>query len=320
MYDMNELVISTSGLSKAYNGKLVLRSLDLKVPKHSIFGFLGPNGAGKTTTIKLLLGLIRPTSGSCSVFGIDAGKNSIEVRRRVGYLAQDPRYYEDMTARETLRFTARFFFNGPKDGIEARIEETLKLTGIDDKADRPIRGFSGGERQRLGIAQAWINHPDLLILDEPAASLDPMGRRDVLELMDGMRSQTTVFYSTHILDDVQRVSDVVAILNKGELVAQAPIGELLAGKSGTAYKLGIKGDPSGVRASLVKQPWVSAVDVVSSNGTSMLTVNVTDDRKAEKELLRLALLDESATVSEFGRKKYELEEVFMGIVEGTGNV
>jgi ABC-2 type transport system ATP-binding protein len=113
MYEMNDLVISTSGLSKAYNGKLVLRSLDLKVPKHSIFGFLGPNGAGKTTTIKLLLGLIKPASGSYYVFGMDAGKNNIDIRRRVGYLAQDPRYYEDMTTRQTLRFTARFFFNGP---------------------------------------------------------------------------------------------------------------------------------------------------------------------------------------------------------------
>jgi ABC-2 type transport system ATP-binding protein len=317
---MNDLVISTSGLSKAYNGKLVLRSLYLKVPKHSIFGFLGPNGAGKTTTIKLLLGLIRPTSGSCHVFGMDAGENNIEIRRRIGYLAQDPRYYEDMTARQTLRFTARFFFNGPADGIEARIEETLKLVGIDDKADRPIKGFSGGERQRLGVAQAWINHPDLLILDEPAASLDPMGRRDVLELMDGMRSQTTVFYSTHILDDVQRVSDVVAILNKGELVAQAPIQELLSGKGNVAYKLGIKGDTSNVRSILLQQPWVSSVSLASANGTSMLTVNVTDEPRAEKELLRLALGDGSVTVAEYGRKKYDLEEVFMNVVEGISDV
>jgi ABC-2 type transport system ATP-binding protein len=319
MYDTGDLVISTSGLSRSYNGKLVLRSLDLKVPKHSIFGFLGPNGAGKTTTIKLLLGLIKPTSGSCHVFGMDAARNNIEVRRRVGYLAQDPRYYEDMTARETLRFAASFFFSGPPDGIEARVEETLELVGLGDKADRSIKGFSGGERQRLGIAQAWVNHPDLLILDEPAASLDPMGRRDVLELMDGMRDQTTVFYSTHILDDVQRVSDVVAILNRGELVAQAPIEELLSGKGNVAFRLGIKGDTSGVRAALLKQPWVSAVDVTSSNGTGMLTVRVTDESRAEKELLRLAMGDESVTVAEYGRKKYELEEVFMSIVEGTGD-
>lgn len=319
MYETGELVISTAGLTKAYNGSPVLKSLDLKVPKHSVFGFLGPNGAGKTTTIKLLLGLIKPTSGSCRIMGMDSVKDGLEIRRRTGYMAQDPRYYEEMTARETLRFTARFFYSGPTDEIEARIEETLKLVGIEDKSDRPIKGFSGGERQRLGIAQAWINRPDLLILDEPAASLDPMGRRDVLELMDCMRSQTTVFYSTHILGDVQRVSDVVAILNNGELVAQAPIRELLSGKGNITYQLGVKGDASSVRSILVKQPWVSSVDLVSSNGTSMLTLGVTDDSKAEKELLRIAMSDESLIVTEYGRKKYELEEVFMNIVEGKGN-
>jgi ABC-2 type transport system ATP-binding protein len=147
-----------------------------------------------------------------------------------------------MTACETMRFTARFFYERPKDEIEARIEDTLKLVAIDDKADRPIKGFSGGERQRLGIAQSYVNHPELLILDEPAASLDPMGRRDVLDLMNKIRSETTIFYSTHILDDVQKVGDIVAILNKGGLVAQAPIEELLCGKGNATYRVPVKGN------------------------------------------------------------------------------
>ena len=173
-------VIQTHGLTKTFNGINALTSLDLSVHKNSIFGFLGPNGAGKTTTIKLLLGLARPTSGGGTVFGHDIIRESGSIRQRVGYLAQDPRYYEYMTARQTLRFTARFFYSGPKAAIEARIQNTLELVGLDDKADRPIKGFSGGERQRLGIAQAQVNYPDLLILDEPAASLDPQGRCDVL--------------------------------------------------------------------------------------------------------------------------------------------
>jgi ABC-2 type transport system ATP-binding protein len=162
-----------------------------------------------------------------------------------------------MSARETLRFVAKFFFKGPNKAIEARIAEMLDLVDLSDKADRPMKTFSGGEKQRLGIAQAQINYPDLLILDEPAASLDPIGRRDVLEVMSRLRKHTTVFYSTHILDDVQKVSDTVAILNKGVLVAEGPIEELLAGSEGIIYLVHLKGDAD-TAVNLVKSlPWVS---------------------------------------------------------------
>jgi len=174
----DQLVIDTHGLSKTYNhGRIqALKGLNLQVGRHSIFGFLGPNGAGKSTAIKLLLGLARPTSGTATIFGQDVVRDGTAVRHRVGYLAQDPRFYENLTARETLRFVAGFFYRGPKPAVEHRIEETLDLVGLADKADRSVRGFSGGEQQRLGIAQAQVNYPDLLILDQPAASLDPTGR------------------------------------------------------------------------------------------------------------------------------------------------
>ena len=220
-----EWVIRTHGLTKSYGAVEALESLDLRVLGNSIFGFLGPNGAGKTTAIKLLLGLIRPTSGTGEIFGLDIGRESVAIRDRIGYLPQEPRYYDHMTARQTLRYAARFSFKGPKAEIEKRISETLKLVGLADKADRPVKGFSGGERQRLGIGQAQVHYPDLLILDEPAASLDPIGRRDVLAVMERLRRHTTIFYCTHILDDVQRVSDTVAILNQGQLVAQGPVEE-----------------------------------------------------------------------------------------------
>jgi ABC-2 type transport system ATP-binding protein len=315
----NNLVIQTYGLTKTYKGANALQNLDLQVPQNSICGFLGPNGAGKSTTIKLLLGLTRPTSGSAKVFGMDSVRDSVAIRQRVGYLAQDPRYYDHMTARETLRFTARFFYSGPNGMIEERIQETLELVGIADKADRPIKGFSGGERQRLGIAQAQINYPDLIILDEPAASLDPMGRRDVLEVMERLRKYTTIFYSTHILDDVQRVSDTVVIMNHGQLVAHAPIEELMAGKDGIVYSLIVKGDGQSAKARLSQQAWVTSVTTTSSNGSTALQVNVADSGAAEAQLLRLILADSGATVTEFGRKRYNLEEVFLGIVEGDEN-
>lgn len=249
------------------------------------------------------------------IFGKDITQESLAVRRKVGYLAQDPRYYEHMTARQTLRYTARFFYSGPRDLIEARIEEMLLLTGLEDKADRPIKGFSGGERQRLGIAQAQVNYPDLLILDEPAASLDPMGRRDVLTVMETLRKYTTIFYSTHILEDVQRVSDSVAILNRGRLVANAPIDELLKGNSAPGiYTVTIKGDTTLVRKRLAEQAWVQSVSTESNNGLTTWQVSVKDDEAAEDRLLRLILEDRAVRVKSFGRKTYNLEEVFLNLV------
>jgi ABC-2 type transport system ATP-binding protein len=318
MNNLNGNVIQTQGLSKAYKGVKVLDGLSLNVPKNSIFGFLGPNGAGKSTTIKMLLGLTRPTAGSAIVFGQDIGRESVSVRRRVGYLAQDPRYYEHMTARQTLRYTARFFYRGPRDLIEARVEEMLELTGLREKADRPIRGFSGGERQRLGIAQAQVNYPDLLILDEPAASLDPMGRHDVLMVMERLRKYTTIFYSTHILEDVQRVSDTVAILNQGRLVAEAPIEELLAGKGSSAlFEVAVRGNTGQAQIRVESQPWVQQVLSASEDGHTTWQVCVSDEDAAEDELLRLILEDQGVGVKRFGRKTYNLEEVFLSIIEGS---
>ena len=316
MHTTDTSVIKTDGLTKTYKGASALQDLNLTVPRHSIFGFLGPNGAGKSTTIKLLLGLTRPTSGSATIFGLDSARDSVAIRERVGYLAQDPRYYDRMTARETLRFAARFFYSGPKHSIEERVEETLALVGLEDKADRPIKGFSGGERQRLGIAQAQVNYPDLLILDEPAAALDPMGRRDVLDVMERLRKHTTIFYSTHILEDVQRVSDTVAIMDHGTLLTQAPVAELLAGRGGAVYLLTLTGDAEVARARLAQQPWVASVTMGLSNGTTALEVSVTDPHIAEVRLLPLLLEGGQTTVSAFGRKQHNLEEIFLQMVEG----
>jgi ABC-2 type transport system ATP-binding protein len=312
-------VIETCGLTKTYKGVQALKSLDLQVHQNSIFGFLGPNGAGKTTTIKLLLGLIRPSGGSATVFGMDSVSQSIEIRSGVGYLPQEPHFYEHMTARQTLHYVSRFFFKGPKKAIAQRVDEMLELVDLTDKADRPIKTFSGGERQRLGIAQAQVNYPDLLILDEPAASLDPIGRRDVLEVMSRLRKYSTVFYSTHILDDVQRVSDTVVILNKGQLVAQGPIEELLAGSEGVVYIVHLRGEVDRARTQILSQSWVSGIITGHSNGKTTWQVSVTDPQTAEEQLYRL-LANSPIVVTEFRRKQYELEDIFMQVIEGGQNV
>jgi ABC-2 type transport system ATP-binding protein len=319
MNQLDQFVIETHGLSKNYKSLQALKSLDLKVHHNSIFGFLGPNGAGKTTTIKLLLGLTHPSSGSARIFSMDSETHSVDIRARIGYLPQDPRFYEYMTARQILRFTAEFFFKGPKKAIEDRVDEMLDLFDLVDKADRPIKTFSGGERQRLGIAQAQVNYPDLLILDEPAASLDPLGRRDVLEVMSRLRKYATIFYSTHILDDVQRVSDTVVILNRGELVAQGPIEELLAGSEGVIYIIHVKGATDGTLQQVQSLPWVSAVKTSQHNEETIWQVSVTDPVAAENQLLKL-LVNGPVTVTEFRRKQYQLEDVFLQVIEGGQNV
>ncbi len=283
----NDLVISTQGLSKSFGDIAALKSLDLRVPQKSIFAFLGPNGAGKTTTIKLLLGLAKPTRGGGTIFGKDIVKDSVDIRANVGYLPQDARFYEHMTARQTLNYTAKFFYAGPQSEIDKRVNEMIELVGLEGKADRPIKGFSGGERQRLGIAQAEINYPDLLILDEPAASLDPQGRRDVLEVMSRIRKYASIFYCTHILDDVQRVSDQVAIVNQGELVTQASIQELLAGQGDIVYSVTLTGDARSAYSQVRQQPWVSGIKTSQEGEESNWQVSVTDEAAAKDRLLSL---------------------------------
>ena len=310
----NDFVICTEGLSKSFGDVHALRSLDLRVPLKSIFAFLGPNGAGKTTTIKLLLGLIKPTRGGGKILGMDIVRDSVDIRARIGYLPQDARFYEHMTARQTLDYTARFFYAGPKSQIDKRVDEMIELVGLEGKADRPIKGFSGGERQRLGIAQAEINYPDLLILDEPAASLDPQGRRDVLEVMSRLRKHTTIFYCTHILDDAQRVSDQVAIVNEGQLITQTSIEQLLSGKGDSVYSVTLKGDAQRAHSQVTQQPWVSKVEA-SQNGEQVTwQVSVTDEAAANDQLMSL-LVSNGLKVSNFSRKEQNLEDVFINIIE-----
>jgi ABC-2 type transport system ATP-binding protein len=310
----NDFVICTEGLSKSFGEVHALKSLDLRVPHKSIFAFLGPNGAGKTTTIKLLLGLLKPTSGSGEILGMDIVHSSVDIRARIGYLPQDTRFYEHMTARQTLEYTAKFFYAGPQTEIDKRVNEMIELVGLEGKADRPIKGFSGGERQRLGIAQAEVNYPDLLILDEPAASLDPQGRRDVLEVMSRIRKHATIFYCTHILDDVQRVSDQVAIVNQGALVTQASVEELLKGRGDAIYSVTLRGNTRSAYTQINQLPWVSGIESSQQGEQTTWLVSVTDEAAASDELMS-QLVSSGLKVSNFGRKEQSLEDAFINIIE-----
>jgi ABC-2 type transport system ATP-binding protein len=206
--------------------KVALGSLDLEVRVGEVFGFLGPNGAGKTTTINVLLGFVPPTSGAAYLFGIDVRQPI--ARQRIGYLPEMTYYYKFLTAEELLRFYARIFGLSRMEA-DKRIDQLLKLVELENARKRPIKSYSKGMQQRVGLAQALINNPDLLILDEPTSGLDPLGRMKVREIIQRLKNEgKTVFFSSHELGEVETVCDRVAIINQGELKAVDRVSDLVA--------------------------------------------------------------------------------------------
>ena len=205
--------------------KVALGSLDLEVEVGEVFGFLGPNGAGKTTTINVLLGFVPPTSGAASLFGIDVRQPI--ARQRIGYLPEMTYYYKFLTAEELLRFYARIFGLSRMEA-DKRIEQLLRLVELESAGKRPIKSYSKGMQQRVGLAQALINNPDLLILDEPTSGLDPLGRMKVREIIQRLKNEgKTVFFSSHELGEVETVCDRVAIINQGELKTVGRVSEVM---------------------------------------------------------------------------------------------
>ncbi|MGB9620434.1 MAG: ATP-binding cassette domain-containing protein [Armatimonadota bacterium] len=222
--------ISVRGLTKVYGGRLKDRvaavdNISFTVAEGEVFGFIGPNGAGKTTTIKILLGLLFPTSGEAEVLGRPAG--DIETKRRISYLPESPYFYEHMTGAEVIDFYCRLFrMDAP--ARKQKTQELLERVGLADDGNRTLRQYSKGMLQRIGIAQALINDPDLLFLDEPTSGLDPIAHKDITELIASLGKQgKTVFLSSHQLGDVETVCDRVAIINRGKIVKIGTLDDLL---------------------------------------------------------------------------------------------
>ena len=219
---MNMLQIN--GLYKKFGDKEVLKGLNLTVPEHSIYGFIGKNGSGKTTTMKTVLGLLKADAGEISVNGEKAVYGQTATNRYIGYLPDVPEFYPFMTAEEFLRFCGGIT-GMDKTETEERIKELLLLVGLSEEKHR-IKGFSRGMKQRLGIAQALLNKPKLLICDEPTSALDPVGRKEILDILLAVKEQTTVLFSTHILSDVERICTDVAFLNNGEITVCGKLNDI----------------------------------------------------------------------------------------------
>jgi ABC-2 type transport system ATP-binding protein len=203
----------------------VLRGVSFSVGRGEIFGFLGPNGAGKTTTLKILIGLIRQTSGRAELFGLPAG--NVDVHRRIGFLPESPYFYDYLTAEEFLQFYGRLAGLEGAD-LSRRVTSMLELLGLLEARNRQLRKFSKGMLQRVGLAQALIHDPELVILDEPMSGLDPLGRKEVRDVILHLRERgKTVFFSTHIIPDVEMICDRVAVIVRGEVVAAGRVDELV---------------------------------------------------------------------------------------------
>jgi ABC-2 type transport system ATP-binding protein len=305
-----DAAIRCVGLSRNYGEVQALKNLNLSVPYGSIFGFLGRNGAGKTTTLRILAGLAQPSSGSAWVAGIEVTRTDGLARRCFGYLPQDPTFYRWMTPVEYLDYAARLF-NLTQKERKGRIAEILQLVDLQSAARRRIGGFSGGMIQRLGIAQALIHRPPVLFLDEPTSALDPAGRYEVLELIAGLHGKVTVFFSTHILNDVERICDTVAIIHKGELLLESGREDLINQYAINTAELELDNHSQVVdafMAALKAQPWVESLRIEQN----LIRITVTDLAQGKQALLPFV----AGSGLVFNRIEWvrpSLEEIFLKI-------
>ncbi len=306
--------IRTENLQKYYGSVRALDGLTLTVEPGTVFGFLGPNGAGKTTTIRMLTGLAHPTGGTAWVAGENIAQSE-KVTRRIGYLPEEPAFYNWMTPAEYLDHVGRLFGLADKERAQ-RTAELLDLVELAQVRKRRIGGFSRGMRQRLGLAQALVTRPEVLFLDEPVSALDPAGRKEVLEMIEGLRGKCTVFMSTHILEDVERVCDTIGILNHGKLIVEARQAELLERYSIPAFELEIE---PGCEDQL--KQWLGTlkgIDWVRSTameaGTARVVVN--DVEVARKTLLAMAV-QAGLDLRRYEVVRPSLEDIFLRIVNGT---
>jgi ABC-2 type transport system ATP-binding protein len=308
--------IRIEGLIKTFGDVRALDGLTFSVERGSVFGFLGPNGAGKTTTLRILSGLARAMSGRAWVDGVEVTADRRKVAHHIGYLPEDPTFYPWMTASELLDQVGRIFGLTLQER-QSRSRELLDLVDLTGSAKRRTGGYSGGMRQRLGIAQALVNRPAVLLLDEPVSSLDPAGRRDLLTLIERLRGQCTVLMSTHILADVERVCDTVAIINHGKLVAEAPQKDLLERYAVPAFELevehGLAAPLAAWAQTLQQAPWVTSVS--ADDCTARIVVNEVSTAKRE---LMASAVQSGLVLTRYEVVRPSLEDVFLQLVGQDG--
>jgi ABC-2 type transport system ATP-binding protein len=298
-------LIQISGLKKSFQGTEVIKGIDFKLEKGKCIALLGANGAGKTTTLRMLSGLMKPTEGSITF--TDAKKDG-DIRHLIGYLPQFPVFYEWMSGYEFLIYVGKLAGLTSKEAKDRSLE-LLKLVGIFDAKNRRVGKYSGGMKQRLGIAQALIHRPELIMLDEPVSALDPFGRREVLELLEGLKKETTVLFSTHILNDAEEVCDEILFLHNGKIVEAGTMEELRGRHQQAKIDLCFRKKTKDIISSLTNHPLTKSV----LEEGNRISVFVEDIEEARQTFLKEAV-EKNWPLDKFEISSMTLEDVFMKVV------
>ena len=302
--------ISVNNLTKKFKDFPAITDLSFEVPANHVVGFLGPNGAGKTTTLRVIVGLSKPTEGGVTVSDVPVVFGESTANAKIGYLPEQPAFYGWMTGDEYLRFIADLF---PLAAKAQRVAEALKLVDLTGFRDKRVATYSSGMKQRLGIAQALLHDPEVLILDEPVSALDPIGRKEVLEIIEKLKAQKTILFSTHILADVDRICDDVVIINKGRLVAAAPLAELKAKYASPVLEVEFAADPRALLAAVRREPWVKRAE---SNG-NLLRVWLNDDGAVGQNRPLKYFAEQKLGVLKYGLTLPGTEDLFVELLDET---
>jgi len=303
--------IRVKNLTKKFGDFVAIDNVSFDIEKNHVVGFLGPNGAGKTTTLRMLVGLSRPTSGDISIAETPVIFGKMTAGRKIGYLPEMPSMYGWMSGYEYLRFISDIF-GMTRSESEAKIAELLKLVDLTDAKGKKIAAYSGGMKQRLGIAQALLNDPEVIIMDEPVSALDPIGRKEVLDVIAKLKSHRTVLFSTHILSDVDKICDDVVIISAGKLVAASPLAELKAKYASPILEVEFFSGAEAVAAKVAQEKWAKKVE---QNG-NLLRIWPSDDSVVEQNIPLKYFAKQSLGVLRYGLSLPEAEDLFLDLTGG----
>ena len=307
-------MIEVKGLTKVYGNKTAVEDVSFKIRNGRIYGLLGPNGAGKSTTMNIITGCLSPTEGTVLVNGYDVCTQPIEAKRQIGYLPEQPPLFTDMTPLEYLTFVAEA--KGVADDlIDRQVKEAMNLTDLTGVKDRLIRNLSKGYRQRVGIAQAILGSPDIVILDEPTVGLDPQQLKEIRALIRKLGTKHTVILSSHILTEISELCDHVIIISEGHVVADSSMAELEAQvSSDTVLNMSIKGDEAGIREVLGTIPGVLDVVVLPAPNKKTVSLRVTTEGQGDlRDDIFFAMAERRYAVVSMERSEHSLEEIFLSL-------